>query len=570
MIGSGAMRWTCVALSLLAACQGRSVVVGVEPRRPPAIEPLRASFAEVTSSLSDPVTITLASPHDFAFGAVAAGDFDGDGDVDLVTTRTDTQPPAFLVNEGGRFRDRAEAWGLGALQRTLSLGAADFDGDGRLDLVVTTVFPASLALYRNAGGSFVPSGFSAGPFPLELIPTVLPEDLDRDGLLDLLVGGMSAPGRCRVDTPGTCRDNVQMHAYRQTAPFVFEPAEILARPGRAVAMAMVDWDHDGRDEVLVAADQGLFSGGNQLLRVEPGAGGVGFRLREVTMGTALDVPMAGMGVARIDVDEDGTDEVLITNFGRNLLVRNDRGVARDVTAMFGAGSYGFEVPGQWPTFRSLDDENPAERALYHFRRRFLDQDTPLFIGTKWTALAFDFDGDTHQDVYQAAGAVGVDDILPEAPLQRGIMLRGGGWRLTDVSAEVGFRAPLNHIAAVAADLDDDGDLDLALLRLAFRGIEGGLSLWRNDATGARFLRVRGRAAGRNLQAIGAAVEVRVGERVMRRRIEGATSCFGYGPNEAHFGLGQAAVADRVTVRFPSGRTVVREHVPAGTVEVSEE
>lgn len=566
------MRWAFVALWMIGACQGSPVEHSEhsEPRRPPAIEPLRASFTEVTSSISDPVTITLPSPHDIAFGAIAAGDFDGDGDVDLVVTRSDAQPPSFLVNESGHFRDRAEAWGLSGLQQTISLGVADFDGDGRLDLVITTIFPAAFTLYRNTGRSFVPSGFSAGPYPLEIVPVVLPEDFDRDGMLDLLVGGMSAPGRCRVDTPGTCRDSVQMHAYRQTAPFVFEPVEIIARPGRAIALAMVDWDHDGRDEVLVAADQGLFIGGNQLLRVEPGAGGVGFRLREATAGTGLDVPMAGMGVARIDVDEDGTDEVLITNFGRNLLIKNDRGVAQDVTRMFGAESYGFEVPGQWPTFRTLDDENPAERALYQFRQRFLDHESPLFMGTKWTAIAFDFDGDTHQDVYQAAGPVGVDDILPEAPLQHGIMLRGGGWRLTDVSNEVGFSAPLNHISAVAVDLDDDSDLDLVMLRLAFRGVSGGLSIWRNDATGAHFLRVRGRAAGRNLQAIGASVEVRVGARVMRRRIEGTTGCFGYGPNEAHFGLGHAASADRLTVRFPSGRTVVREHVPAGVVEVSEE
>ena len=94
-----------------------------------------------------------------ALGAVAA-DYDRDGDLDLYVTN-DGMPNNLWINlGGGRFEDRALLDGAavdasGRAGASMGVDAGDYDGDGDLDLFVTKLISEGSTLWRNeSGGSF--------------------------------------------------------------------------------------------------------------------------------------------------------------------------------------------------------------------------------------------------------------------------------------------------------------------------------------------------------------------------------------------------------------------------------
>jgi hypothetical protein len=530
-----------------------------------AMRDLAGGFCEVGPLWGIALPLRHDGASGFTTGGITALDADGDGRTDLFVTVNTDRAPALLLNRGGRFEDAAAAWGLGRLRRTLASAAVDVEGDGDPDLVVTEADRGSVRLFRNEGARFVELSETLGASDREAI-AVLPADLDHDGLVDLLVGNFGRDGMCTTPLIHTCPGGLEL--WRQVAPWRFESMTVDAPARRVQGLKVFDWDDDGHDEVLVAADFGMLDGGSQVLRVATTPGG-GLTLRDATAGSRFDHAIFGMGIGVLDVDGDGRDEVLVANFGRNVLLRRAGGVGTDVATALGADAYGMLVPGDAPRFRAFDPEHPWEGPMGRFQSLYLDESSPVFPTTKWSPVVFDVDDDGVEDVYLPAGQVGLDLLFPERPRQRPALLRGVGARLDDVTDVLRLAEPRDARSAVAADLDGDGDLDLAVLHTATLGIPGGLAVLRNDASRGHALTVVARGRGAARDGLGTRVEVRVGTRLARRRIDGALSIYGTGRYEAHVGLGDASVADEVVVRFPSGAVVRRSGVPAGRITIEE-
>ncbi len=174
----------------------------------------------------------------------AAGDFDGDGRTDLVVLTSDGRPRLFHNRGQGRFEDVTAASGLAAVRRAGAVAVGDYDNDGFLDLFLTSLDGSDAALYHNRGdGTFQRDARSDG-LRRKLAGVVGLDaaffDFDNDGRLDLVVVGKGG-----------------VRLFRNDATSGFEDVSSILpdslRAGRAVAVADIDQDGD-LDLIVVGWD----------------------------------------------------------------------------------------------------------------------------------------------------------------------------------------------------------------------------------------------------------------------------------------------------------------------------
>ena len=238
------------------------------------------SFASVSQTAWKP-SETLPYPM-----ALTAGDIDQDGDWDVFLGQykepyeggsnptpfhdaNDGYPSFLLLNDGhGRFSDGTQAAGLTVkrFRRVYSSSLADLDTDGDLDLLTVSDF-AGLDLYRNDGkGHFteVTSAWVANPRAFGMAHTL--SDFNSDGLIDLLMIGMTSPtverlehlGLRRSPSPQDLAQRVDMtfgnRLYLGATPTGFQETAFgssIARAGWAWGCAASDFDNDGFPDVAI-------------------------------------------------------------------------------------------------------------------------------------------------------------------------------------------------------------------------------------------------------------------------------------------------------------------------------
>ena len=204
-----------------------------------------------------------------ALGVVAA-DFDDDGWPDLYVAN-DAAPNNLWMNRGdGSFEDRALLAGAavderGQPQGSMGVDAGDFDGDGDLDLFMTHIVQETNTLYRNDGGGMfddhsAETGLGAPSLPYTAFGTAW-ADLDNDGWLDLLVANGAVTKILSLARRG---DPYPLHQPNQL--FRNEGGrftDVTAEAGEAFALSEVsrgaafgDVDDDGDVDVLLTNNAG--------------------------------------------------------------------------------------------------------------------------------------------------------------------------------------------------------------------------------------------------------------------------------------------------------------------------
>jgi hypothetical protein len=113
-------------------------------------------------------------------------------------------------------------------------------------------------------------------------------------------------------------------------------------------------------------------------------------------------------------------------------------------------------------------------------------------------------------------------------------------------------------AVVAADFRNIGMLDLIT-----RNVGGGsLLLYENRLPRKHYLKVSLRGQKSNRQGIGARLTVSVKGQQQVRELYPANTYFSQAPSMVHFGLAEAKVVDKLTIRWPSGKVQVLEGLAA--------
>jgi hypothetical protein len=147
--------------------------------------------------------------------------------------------------------------------------------------------------------------------------------------------------------------------------------------------------------------------------------------------------------------------------------------------------------------------------------------------------------------------------------QRNLLFRNvSGRRFAEIGQQAGAGYALEKVSRglVYGDVDNDGDLDILVTNNGQSA-----DLLRNDSPGGRSLLIRLVGTAGNRDGIGARVRVTSGGVTQLRETKAGSSYLGQNDPRVHVGLGGSNTADRVEVRWPSGRVDSVTAVAAGHI-----
>jgi hypothetical protein len=443
----------------------------------------------------------------------------------------------FRQREDGAFEDVTAASGLGDDGYGMGVAIGDIDNDGDFDVFVTNVGPDRL--YRNNGdGTFANITQAVGITEDGWSSSAAFLDFNRDGWLDLYIvryldfnttkrcfDAAGRPDYCAPNQFPPLADMLLRNNGNGTFTDVSTAAGISAYPQRGLGVACADFNDDGWVDIYVAND----GDPNQLwINQHNGT----FREMAVALGAAFDIhgrPQAGMGVLAVDLDENLTFDVFVTNFsGETNTLYANRG-----------GDGGF-------------DDHSASSGLL----------AGCIDYTGFGVEAFDIELDGDLDIAIVNGATLMETPHPGAT-QPPPWNRYAEPKLVYLNAGQGvFKRTHGPVATfcdqveisrglVGGDIDDDGDIDLLV-----SNVQGPAQLYRNDAPrssgGGHWLRVRCVDPRFNRDAIDAKFTVQLGSRRVIRTITATASIMSACQPVAHVGLGAADRVDVIEVRWPDG------------------
>ena len=543
----------CQVARCVAALAFTGLVFCASPR-PSAEAASSANFVEVAKSAgitfvhfkgNQGISINL---EEFGPG-VCVADFDGDGyqDVYFVNGKdrygrgTVANNALYHNNGDGTFTDVTARAGVPGTGYGMGCVWGDYDNDGSSDLFVSQ-FGRNVLYHNNGDGTFTDvtdkAGVAGMDFGTLFHSGAIFFDYDRDGFLDLYVGGYvdlgpNAPRYCQyAGVQTSCGPN----SYDGTAAILYhnngdgtftnvtKKAGIYQPRGKNLAVGAADYDNDGWPDLFVAND-----GIDAYLYHNQHDGT--FKEQGVLTGMAVTGAgsvMAAMCVSLGDYNNDGWLDLYMSDWqgSSDHLWKND--------------SQGFlnEVSGEAGVMQ-------ATRSVLSFGGGF-----------------FDYDNDGWLDIFIANGHVypEVERAQPEQRYRQipTLLHNDGKGRFSDVTSAAGSGLSIPHVGRGVAfvDWDNDGLVDIVV------GNNGDSPSFLHNEThnGNHFVNFKLVGTKSNRDGIGARVILAAGGLRQIREIQSGGSYLSQSDLRANFGLGKAARIDSVEVTWPSGSRQVFKDV----------
>jgi len=494
-------------------------------------------------------------------GGCAFLDYDHDGDADILLPNGRYWHPwhrpakgprptmALYRNDGrGHFQDVTVESGLARPFYGLGVAAADYDGDGDEDILITGI--GGNRFFRNDRGVFVDVTLEAGleGYADDYNTSAGFFDADGDGDLDIFIANyvlwsmkiddtldFRLPKLGRIYGPPTIWEGRYCHLYRNEGKGRFRDVskqagiQIQDADGeplaKGLALTFVDLDQDGDLDIYLANDTER----NFLFR---NRGDGTFEEIGQEAGVAFGPSGQPTGAMGVDVAD----------------LYNDGGL------VIGVGNYSGQVTSLFVC--------PPGKSCFVDRGLRGGLSAPTRMLVTFGYFFFDYDLDGYLDFFQTNGGVAVkgDMLAQPVPLEQPSQLfrstaAAGGEprdRRRFEPLDEAHRGALGEAVvgrgASFADIDADGDLDILVAQ-----IDRPARLYRNDqATGHHWLRVRLEASGLNRDAIGAWVELKAGGSTQRRQVMPTRSYCSQVELPLTFGLGERTRVESLRVHWPDG------------------
>jgi hypothetical protein len=494
-------------------------------------------------------------------GGVALFDFDSDGWLDVFLTngcrlaagtepvpeREEIHSNEFYRNLGrGSFVKVTNPAGLTSHGYSQGCAVGDYDNDGFDDLYVTA-FGRNCFWRNNGDGTFSDVTHETRTGVSVWSSSVAFADFNRDGNLDLYVVNYLQESQ---QSPKQCENPASPDGYVTCPPTVYRAEDdvlfladgrggfrdatvesgVNGVDGKGLGVVVFDADLDSRPDIYVAND-----GMPNFLYLNSGATGDELKFDEQAAfwGCAINAggaAEASMGVACGDMDGDGRSDLFITHFytETNTMYRNGERWFEDVTRSTGLGA--------------------ASRQLLGFGTEFID-----------------FDNDRWLDLFVTNGHI--DDMRwrpghPPYKMPPQFFVNRGAGSFVDASRWSGdyFAQTWLGRGAAAGDIDNDGDLDLAVSHQLAPA-----ALLRNDtdtSSKSVMLKLIGSAAS-NRSAIGSRIEVEGFDTSYVREVVGGGSYQSSSDRRVHLGMSEREVI-QIRVVWPSGEVSSWQNTPPGS------